>query len=360
MQLAPFSPVNVSLAGSGGNGTTFSASLLSDINVGGGTLLIGGFTNLPAGSTALTTTAGAISLDGAVNLGGRAGTLVLLANGSVTEPGGPLTVGTVTGVSTGDFSLNNAANQIQASTGITASGGNVILVDDPTLVLTGPYNGNNLFFQVTLPGGSLALGSAAAPATLIAATGGRISLVADSMTATAASTITVPFGTLEVAPFSAINESVAGTNGSGQLLVGSTLLADISGGSLNTLVIGGYTPVLSGGQLSQVTSGATPSASAGSVTLDGALNLTALTNNLELLSNGPVTEPGGPLTVTNVFGASAGTVLAGEPGERDRAGVLASPPAAAMWCWWMASTSRWSAPMLEKICFSRWRPRVAR
>ena len=304
VELAPFSAINVSLAGTGATGgMLISTGVLSDISVGGGTLVIGGYTNLPAGGSAFVPTAGAISLDGAVDLSGRAGTLVLLANGAVTEPGGPLTVGTVTGVSAGDFSLSNPANQIQASTGITATGGDVIVADDPTMTLTGTYTGNNLFFEVTMPGGSLALGDATEPATLIASTGGRVSLVADDITATAASTITAPYGTLEVAPYSAINESVLGTNATGQLLVDGTLLGDVTGGMLNTLVIGGYTPVQSDGTLS---AGAAPVASASGVTLDGVVNLTTLATNLDLLSNGSVTEPGGPLTVANVFGGAAG------------------------------------------------------
>jgi filamentous hemagglutinin family protein len=315
VELAPFSPIPVSVAGSGG-GLTIGAALLSDVAVGGGTLMVGGFTNLPLGASTPTVTASAITLAGAVNLTANAGTLRLIANGPVTEPGGPLTVGAVTGSSTGDFSLNNTGNQIQASTGITATGGNVILVDDPTLVLTGLYSGTNLFFQVTQPGGSLALGTGATPATLVAATDGRISLVADQMTAIATSSITAPIGTLEVAPFSALNESVAGTSNSGQLLVPATLLSDINTGAnaLDTVLIGAYTNLGSNAAVLTV--------SASSVTLDGPLNLTTQTTNLQLMANGPVTEPGGPLTVTNVFGSSIGLFslanaannIAGDPG----------------------------------------------
>src|SRR5882724_5461505 len=152
-----------------------SSALLGNINVGGGTLTIGAFTNPPGGSPGTTTTAGAISLDGAVDLSGKAGTLVLRANGSITEPGGPLTVGTVTGSAVGDFSLNSATNNIQASTGMTAAGGNVVLVDNSTLVLTGPHTGTNLFFQVDLAGGGLQIGTLGTAATLAVATGGRIS-----------------------------------------------------------------------------------------------------------------------------------------------------------------------------------------
>ncbi len=292
VELAPFSSVGVSLAGTG-TGTTFTAALLSNINVGTGTLVIGGYTNLPAGGTGLIPTAGSISLDGAVDLTGRAGTLVLLASGPVTEPGGPLTVGTVTGVSTGDFTLDNPANLIQIGGGIIANNGNVVLETDPTMLLTGTYTGNNLFFEVSQAGGSLAVGNTIAAATLLVPTGGRISLVADTISANSLSKITAQSGTLEIAPFSATAESIQGA-----------ALGEVTNG-LGTLVVGGYTnprTPLNG-----------PSASAGSVVLDGPLDLTSLAANLRLLSLGPVTEPGGPLTVANVFGTSGGTFALTNP-----------------------------------------------
>ncbi len=306
VELAPFSAIPVSMAGSGGGGVMLiDSGLLANINVGSGTLVVGGFTNPAGGPAGFTTTAAAISIDGVVNLAGRAGTLVLSANGPVTEPGGPLTVGTVTGTSIGDFFLSNAANNIQASTGITAANGDVFLADDPTLLLTGLYSGNNLYFHVTLAGGSIGIGDVSNPATLVASPVGTISLVADGIAATTVSTITAPGGTLEVAPFSAINESVAGTSSAGQLLVDGTLLADITGGGkgLATLVIGEYTtPRI-----------AAPTISAASITIDGALDLTGRATNLGLIANGPVTQPGGPITASNVFGQSVGNFALTNP-----------------------------------------------
>jgi hypothetical protein len=298
VELAPFSAIPVSMAGTAAAGTMLiSTALLSDINVGAGTLKVGAFTNPSGGGT---TSAGAISLDGAVNLAGKAGTLILQANGPITEAGGPLTVGTVTGAAVGDFTLDNAKNNVQASTGMTAAGGNVVLLDDPTLLLTGPYTGTNLFFEVTLPGGSIGVGAVGSPATLTATTGGRISLVADGITANSASTITAPAGVLEVAPFSTINESVAGTNGSGQLLADGTLIGDITKG-LATLVIGEYTPPRA----------TTPIVSAANITVDGPVNLSGTVSTLVLIANGSVSEPGGPISVSNISGtASTGFTLA--------------------------------------------------
>ena len=306
VELAPFSAIPVSMAGSGGRGVMLiDAGLLASIDVGTGTLVVGGFSNPAGGAAAFTTTAAAISLDGAVNLAGRAGTLVLGANGPVTEPIGPLTVGTVTGTSVGDFFLGNAANNIQASTGITAAGGDIFLADDPTLLLTGLYSGNNLYFHVTLAGGSIGIGDIGNSATLVASPGGTISVVADGIAATSASTITAPGGTLEVAPFSAINESVAGTSRAEQLLVDGTLLADITGGGkgLATLLIGEYTTPRV----------AAPTISAASITIDGALDLTVRATYLDLIANGPVAQRGGPITASNVFGQSVGNFALTNP-----------------------------------------------
>ena len=307
VELAPFSPINVSLAGTGGNGMLINAALLSNIDVGTGTLLVGGFT--PRGGSTL---AGSITLDGAVNLSGRAGTLKLLANGAITEPGGPLNVATVTGVAGGgDFSLGNAANQIQSSTGMIANNGNVVLLDDTSLRLVGgdatvtPFHGNNLFFEVTQPGGTLALDGV-----LMALNLGRASLVADNITATGRSAI-LAGGTVELAPFSSIDVSVGGAGAPGVLTIGAALLSNsgIRGGSngedlANALVIGGYTSPAAGAAI----------VSARNITVDGTVNVGgALT--LELLSNGSVTEPGGAVLVTNIEGSAATGFTLTNPGN---------------------------------------------
>ncbi len=166
-------------------------------------------------------------------------------------------------------------------------------------MLTGAYSGANLFFEVAAAGDGIALGTAVTPATLTVPLGGRISLVADNITATAASQITAPGGTLELAPFSAIPVSVAGNSGAGQLLVDTTLLSVISTGTsaLDTLLIGAFTNIPAG-----ATAAAT---SASRITIDGAVDLTNSTTNLGLFANGPITEPGGPLAVINVFGTTS-------------------------------------------------------
>jgi hypothetical protein len=78
------------------------------------------------------------------------------------------------------------------------------------------------------------------PAILTSATGGRISLVQDSLSQVIGSTITATNGTVELAPFSAINTSLAGSTG---LIIGQSILSIISTGTTGTLVVGGYTNV---------------------------------------------------------------------------------------------------------------------
>ncbi len=259
-----------------------------------------------AGNTATLTlsTGGAlqIGVDGGAAGSLNAGNVALTAGGAITEPNGSIATNSLVASTTGtggDVSLTSISNQISASTGISATNGSVILVDDPTLVLTGNYTGANLFFEVAAAGDGIALGDAVTPATLTVPLGGRISLVADNITATAASQITAPSGRLELAPFSAIPVSVAGSSGAGQLLLDATLLSDINTGTstLNTLLIGAFTNIPAG-----ATAAAT---SASRITIDGAVDLTNSTANLGLFANGPITEPGGPLAVFNVFGTTS-------------------------------------------------------
>jgi hypothetical protein len=259
-----------------------------------------------AGNTATLTlaTGGALQIGVGGGLLGslNAGNVALTAGGAITEPNGSIATNSLAASTTGtggDVSLTSTSNQISASTGISATNGSVILVDDPTLVLTGAYSGANLFFEVAAAGDSIALGDAVTPATLTVPFGGRISLVADNITATPASQITAQGGTLELAPFSAIPVSVAGSSGAGQLLVDTTLLSVINTGTsaLNTLLIGAFTNIPAG-----ATAAAT---SASRITIDGVVDLTNSATNLGLFANGPITEPGGPLAVFNVFGTTS-------------------------------------------------------
>jgi filamentous hemagglutinin family protein len=266
------------------NGGTFAS--ITDV----GTLTIGGTVS----ATSIGLTASNIAIPGLVTDGGT-GTVNLVANTGSVSATGTVIAGTLSGSAAGDFSLSNAANQIQTSTGVTAANGDVIVVDGASLLLTGSYTGNSMFFQVAQPNGSLALGAGTTKAVLTATPGGRISLAADLITAISFSSMTAPGGTIELAPFSSIIDVVSDAT------VG--FLSIISGGTAapNTLVLGGYTNVIA--------HATTPSGSASGIILEGTLNLTGQATNLGLLANGPVVQTGGPVTVPNVFGRSIGSFL---------------------------------------------------
>ena len=382
-----------------------SSALLSIIKTNGGTLEIGGFTDIPDGANLPAARASSISIDGALNLAGVATTLRLDTTGAITEPGGPLTVttlignagsatfnnggnlignlgsftiggevvgnlslvdagalnitgavsaatlaltaggklqigtpgaagsltaGTVTLSANGpitepngaitatsfaasatgvvsDILLTNANNKIGSSTGITAASGNVAVVDDPALVLSGPFSGQNLFFKVAGAGGTLTLGTPTIgsegifgiPATLTSAGGGRISLVADNITVgNPASSVTANAGTVELAPFSPIDTTLLGTGGAPVvgLVVGAPLLSIVHTGS-GTLEVGGFTDAATGAT--------SPGASAVSVNV-GPADLMDIASTLRLDALGAITQAGGPLIVGGLTG-SAGT-----------------------------------------------------
>ncbi len=302
LELAPFSPIPVSVAGSSSAGQLLvDTTLLSIINTGTSkldTLLIGAFTNIPAGATVAATSASKITVDGAVDLTNSATNLGLFASGPITEPGGPLAVFNVFGTTSavgGDFALSNAGNAITESTGITATNGNVAVVDGTDLTLLGAHTGNNLFYEIAAADGTLTLGNGQLPTTLKAASGGRVSLVADNIVGNEGASVIAPAGTVELAPFSAINTSLFGASG---LVISPGLLSIIA---TSTLVAGGFT---------NVPAGATTSApSASTVTVDGAVDLTGIASTLEVEATGAITEPGGPLTVTNLAGSGGSVQL---------------------------------------------------
>ncbi len=277
-------------------GTLTGSAATATLNGANSITNLGSFT-APGGLSL--TTVSALNIAGPVNVGDA--NLTLKIGGALTERGGTITAGTVTGSSVGTFSLTNPANAILQSSGITSTNGDVILVDGSNLILTGKHSGNNLFFEVAKAGGTLTLGDFEFGRATVTATGnGRISLVADNYVLVGGagndvpSSITTTGGTVELAPVSPINISLLGTGG---LVVDPTLVPIIhtNGG---TLAVGGFTDLPAGKTA--------PAASAKSVTIDGAVDLTDIAATLRLDSTGSITQPGGDLTVANLTG-SAGT-----------------------------------------------------
>ena len=255
-----------------------------------------------ASTLALTTKTGDITLAGTVS---AINIVDLISAGAISQTSGTLMAGTLTGSAVGDISLLGNSNSIVTSTGISATGGDVNLVDNaPTLTLTGTYAGNDLFFELAHANGTLAIGTNAIGAALTAAASGRISLVSDTITeGTAASTIVATGGTVEIGPFTTatpVPMSLNGTPSAGTLTVDPTLIADIVTGT-GTLLVGGFTNVPTGATA--------PAATAASLSVDGGLtfNVGKTGDTLALLAKGQVGQ-------TGTLGVGVGGTLIGNAG----------------------------------------------
>jgi filamentous hemagglutinin family protein len=180
---------------------------------------------------------------------------------------------------------------VTAGATIALASGNLLLIAGDTgisdthsgpgnVTLAGSLSANNLFIEAG-SGNSLALGSTGTPVTLNASSSGVISLVADQITAVTGSTVSAPFGAVELAP--ATPDAVPVSLGSRLtgLQVPNSLLGDIT---TTTLRIGGYTNVLA--------TGSPLTTRAKSISVNGPVSIAAAT--LELLSNGAITETNNP------------------------------------------------------------------
>jgi filamentous hemagglutinin family protein len=253
-----------------------------------------------SGSGFVGLTGSSINVSGPLN----AGDLALSAtNGGISEtPTGSIVTNFLNASAEGiggDISLTSPSNAINTSGGITTTKGNVLLVDSTDLTLTGPYTGDNLFFKIAVPGGTLTLsdiGDGANPAILTATN--RISLVADHIAVEfpesdkADSSVTAP--TVELAPFSA-GSSTSLLSGSG--LVIDPILLSIIQTTGGTLEVGGFTNLPAGATA--------PQASTSAIDIGGPLDLTGIAGTLRLDAIGPITQSGGQLTVGNLAGSGS-------------------------------------------------------
>ena len=284
--------------------TTGSVSLLSGA---GGTISIGpggSVTPAPGGIVNLTSGTGGIALTGNAALG-PAGLLDIISSGPVSQAASSVITATEiesTGGVNGNVALLGTNNAITVIGDFAVGAGSLVAVSGTNLTLAGTQTGGTLFFEVAYAGGTLTLGTqtlvtAEVPGVpaVLAAANGRITLVADNyVVANPASSLTATGGTVELAPFSAINTSLLGSSG---LVVGPPLLSIIQTGG-GTLAVGSFTDATAGAT--------TPTVSASSITIDAPLDVGPVASTLRLDATGAVTQPGGALTVTNLTG-SGGT-----------------------------------------------------
>jgi len=225
--------------------------------------------------------------------------------GAVTQSaGGTIVAREVTSANGtgGTLSLTSTNNAIQLVDNITVYGGDIAVVSGTDMAIAGILSANNMFFEVAAAKGKLAIGAptdgGTEPLALTAGTGGRVSLVADSYTqAVKGNSIATTGGTVELAPYSAINTSLFGSNG---LVVDTGFLSIIqtNGG---TIALGGYTNVPAGAT--------TPTASASSVTIDAPVDLTGIATTLRMDATGTVTQPGGTITAGGIVANGSAVTL---------------------------------------------------
>ncbi len=295
---------------------------------GTGTITLGGSSGVSAGLI----TAPQLAASAPTNLQGQFGTNILMQagtgialadstlgrttarvftldlstdSGGVTQsPGGRIVAIDVTSANGigGTLSLPSTNNAIQLVDFITVTGGDINVVSGTNMSVAGTLTADNMFFEVAAARGILALGTptdgGAEPLVLTAGTGGRVTLVADNYSQpVGGNTITTTGGTVELAPFSAINTSLFGGNG----LVVDTKLLPIIQTNGGTIELGGFTNAPAGATA--------PAASASSVTIDGPVDLTGIATTLRMDATGTVTQPGGTITAGGIVANGSAVTL---------------------------------------------------
>jgi filamentous hemagglutinin family protein len=165
VELAPFSPIKTSLLEAGG--LVVGDPLLSIIRTNGGTLDVGGFTNVPAGATTPSASASSVIV-GPANLTGIASTLRLDSTGPIMQTTGPLVVGNLSGGAGTSASLTDPTNLVGSLGAFTTTTG-FALVDNQALLVAGPVKdtGTASTLSLTTRTGDITLGGAVSAANLV-------------------------------------------------------------------------------------------------------------------------------------------------------------------------------------------------
>ncbi|MGA3402452.1 MAG: hypothetical protein ABSC95_24850, partial [Acetobacteraceae bacterium] len=304
VEIAPRSGIAVSLDGTSG----FSGLLIGSLAlaaVTAGELQIGSYHDATNPGTTVVS-ASTVDIGGPVTLT-TVPRLRLDANGPVTESVGPLSVGTLVGTAS-SYTLTNPSNSIGTlgATGaagtLTATTGSILVLNATSLAVQNAVSAlsGNIFLQEAagqalsfLSGGSVVnTGS-------VVVSGGTIGLVADTLSV-AASNVAInaggpSVGVVEIAPVtSGSTISLAGTTG---MVLAGTALADVAAALLR---IGGYHDQVNGG---------TNVVTAASIDIGGTVSLAgSAVATLRLDANGPISESGGPLSVSTVSASTNGAV----------------------------------------------------
>ena len=272
-------------------GAPTGLSLTNLTGITAGTLRIGAVTQ--PGNASPTIIASAVTIGGTSF--DAAGTTVLELDataagggtGAVTQTGSLINVGTLTGTAA-SYTLTTAGNTIAALGSLTATGGNIALVNEVPLALQGivTANSGNIFIEEAGTGAGDSTLNLNAGSLVVA--GGTIGLVADALAATAGVVITAgATGLIEVAPLTPGTPVDLGgpVATAGTLLVGQVFLADLA--ASGELRVGGYHDATG-----------TNIVTAGSIDIGGAVSLAVgAVPTLRLDANGPITESVGPLSV---------------------------------------------------------------
>ena len=264
-------PTNLTVVASGGD---------LDGGISGTGTLLAGVADSTNDTVSASKLSGNILLQATKNLTVNA---ALGPTGSLTlEAGGTLTVNDPV-AATGDVIL---------ATGGAGPAGAPAAQPSPLLsLLSSVSSGGGSVSLLAGVGGTLNIG---ASGLVNVTTGGkRATLQADTLTVAAGGQVSVVGGTIEIAPASAIELDLGGTNG---LALSQPVLSAMSAG---TLRLGGATI---NGSLIQTAS---------SIAVDGSIDLAAVTAHLDLQSTGAVTQAA-PLTgVQSLTGDTGGVTLTG-------------------------------------------------
>ncbi|HEY7579140.1 MAG TPA: filamentous hemagglutinin N-terminal domain-containing protein [Acetobacteraceae bacterium] len=274
VELAPFTPASSTSLLSGG-GLVIDPTLLSIIHTDGGTLEVGGFTNLPAGASAPAANTAAIDIGAPLDLSGKAGTLRLDANGAITQSGGPLKVGTLTGTGKA-WELAEAANSVATLGNVGAT--SFDLHDSTDLAVAGTLLAPAAA-SIADAGALTVSGQVSSDKTALTATG---IIITGSVTGTSTLTLTAATGAIDAAGVLLAGDLSGGAAGAASM-TGANRIAQLGPFTASGLVLNDTIDLLLASTLT-----------AGNIGIDAPGRQITLGDGASIVTGG-TTRPAGPL-----------------------------------------------------------------